>query len=238
MKSKQTRSVCVIQHSAAEPAGLLAQVLEEEGWDLRVIRTYRHEAIPDRLDSDRGLVILGGPMSANDRERCPFLEQERKLLAGVLAQPLPVLGICLGSQLLAAALGSTVVPNTRREFGWHEVRFRKAAASDPLWQGLTGNLTAFHWHTDRFELPEGAVSLAWSDRTDCQSFRWGKSAYGILFHLESDQRHVERMTRAFQAELFDTDQHPDDIVGAAPEYLPKVERVGREIFRRWAKMLG
>jgi GMP synthase (glutamine-hydrolysing) len=202
-----------------------------------MVRTYRRETVPDRIGSDRGLVVMGGPMSVYDSEQHPFLETELKLIADALARNRPVLGVCLGSQLLAATLGAAVVPNLRREIGWHPVHFTRAAAQDALWKDHADDLTAFHWHGDRFDVPAGAVSLAWSALTDCQAFRWGDSAYGILFHPEVREKQVARMTREFQAELLSTGQRPGDILDAAASHLPTLERVGNEVFRRWTRLL-
>jgi GMP synthase (glutamine-hydrolysing) len=237
MRRTPSRTVCIIQHVAAEPPGLIGEVLRAGGWELRTIRTYRREAVPDRLESDRGLVIMGGPMGVYDTDQCPFLVTEQRLIADALALRRPVLGICLGSQLLAAALGAAVVSNQRREIGWHPVHFTRAAAKDELWRNQADDLVAFHWHGDRFNLPKGAVPLAWSALTECQAFRWGETAYGILFHLEMKPRAIARMTREFQAEMFVTGQRPGDILEDAPNHLPHLERVGREVFRRWAGML-
>lgn len=237
MAHAHTRSVCVIQHAAAEPPGLIARSLRSEGWDLRMIRTYRGDAVPERLGSDRGLVVMGGPMSVYDSEQYPFLEAELTLIADALARSRPVLGVCLGSQLLAAALGAAVMPNLRREIGWHRVHFTRAAAKDALWKDHVDDLTAFHWHGDRFDVPAGAISLAWSALTECQAFRWGHSAYGILFHPEVGEKEVARMTREFQAELIATGQHPEDILDEASSHLPTLGRLGTEVFRRWARLL-
>lgn len=230
-------SVLVIQHVASESPGLLKQVLEEGGWEVDLVRIYRNESVPRNLGHHGGLVVMGGPMGAYDTDRYPCLDEERRLILAALEHDRPVLGICLGSQLLAAALGAAVVPNIRREIGWHTVHFTRSAANDALWQGVADDITAFHWHGDRFDLPTKADSLAWSNLTDCQAFRWGRSAYGILFHLEVNQRAVDRITTAFQAELLSTNQRPADIRAAAAEHLPGLQRVGREVFARWVELI-
>lgn len=230
--------VLVIQHIACESPGLVKSVLTREGWELNHLRLHRHDRLPPRLGSARGLVILGGPMGVYDGDQYSFLENERRLIEEALELGRPVLGVCLGSQLLAATLGATVTTSPRREIGWHTVHFTRAATVDPVWQGATDDLMAFHWHGDRFELPQGAQSLGWSSLTECQAFRWGRSAYGILFHLEVDQRAVERMTAAFQAELLSTGQRPSDILSEAGSHLPGLEKVGSHVFERWAKLLA
>lgn len=231
-------SVLIIQHVAAEPPGLVQEVLEEAGWEVNLVKIYRDEPVPRTLGRHAGLVVMGGPMGVYETDRYPFLEAEQRLMRTTLERERPVLGICLGSQLLASALGSSVVPNVRREIGWHPVHFTQFAANDILWRGVADDLVAFHWHGDRFDSPANAESLAWSKLTDCQAFRWGRSAYGILFHLEVNQRAVDRMTSAFQAELLSTGQRPADIRSAAVDHLPELHRVGREVFERWTRLMG
>ena len=230
-------SVLVIQHAASESPGLVKQILESRGWEVNLVKTYRHEAVPRTLGRHRGLVVLGGPMGVYETDRYPFLEDEHRLIQAALEHDQPVLGICLGSQLLAAVLGASVVPNASREMGWHTVHFTRSAAKDALWEGVADDLMAFHWHGDRFELPKRADSLAWSRLTDCQAFRWGRSAYGILFHLEVNRRTVDRITTAFQAELYSTNQRPADIRAAAEVHLPGLQRVGRTVFERWVEFI-
>jgi GMP synthase (glutamine-hydrolysing) len=231
-------SVLVIQHVAAEPPGLVKDVLEGAGWEVALVKVYRDEPVPRTLGRHAGLVVMGGPMGVCETDRYPFLEAEQRLMKATLERERPVLGICLGSQLLAATLGAPVVPNVRREIGWHAVHFTQFAAHDNLWSGVSDDLVAFHWHGDRFDPPKNAESLAWSGLTDCQAFRWGRSAYGILFHLEVNQRAVDRMTTAFQAELLSTGQRPEDIRSAASVHLPGLQRVGREVLARWARLMG
>src|SRR5262249_28020070 len=125
---------------------------------------------PDQL---AGLVVLGGPMNVDETEKYPFLAAEVDWLRQAVAIELPVLGICLGSQLLAKSLGSRVVPNRIKEIGWYPLELLPAAGDDPLFAGLPPSPTVFQWHGDTFELPAGAVQLARSPACPQQAFRFG-----------------------------------------------------------------
>jgi GMP synthase (glutamine-hydrolysing) len=135
--------------------------------------------LPDRHDA---LVIMGGPMSANDA--LPGLAAELSLIEQGLRNRIPMLGICLGSQLLAKALGARVYRNAELEIGWAPVHLTDAGRADPLFQGIASPTTFFHWHGETFDLPEGAEWLAYSAKCRNQAFRYGDRVYGLQFHPE------------------------------------------------------
>ena len=149
-----------------------------------------------------------------------------------------MLGICLGAQLLAAALGARVAPGPAREIGWHPVALRPAARDDPLFAGLPPTFTAFHWHGDSFDLPAGAAWLASSPRTPYQAFRTGAASYGILFHLEVDEPAVRGMVAAFGAELDAAGVDGRAVMAGAAAHLPALAACARTVFGRWAAGLG
>lgn len=137
-----------------------------------------------------GAVFMGGPMNVDEVERYPgLLLAEREWLASAVAAELPVLGVCLGSQLLARALGSSVRPGPAPEIGWAPVQVFDSA--DPVVGGLAPETAVLHWHGDIFDLPDGAKLLASSERTEVQAFRAG-NAWGTLFHAEADPALVDR----------------------------------------------
>ena len=125
---------------------------------------------------------MGGPMSVNDN--LPFLEAELRLIERAVAAGKPVLGVCLGAQLIARALGARVYRNEAKEIGWFPVYWTGECAGDGLFGGLSEPETVFHWHGETFDLPEGARGLARSDVCRNQAFRFGRNVYGIQFHLE------------------------------------------------------
>lgn len=231
-------SICVIQHVAAEPPGLIEEVLKAKGIDLHYVRPFRDEVVPTRLGDHAGLVLMGGPMGVYEQDKYPFLQREIRLIQDAVNRQRPVLGVCLGSQLLAAALDAPVTRGRQREIGWHQVTLSRAATRDSLFHDLTESFTAFHWHGDVFQLPAKAVSLAWSNLTEHQAFRFGESAYGFLFHLEVTEPLVKRMTRIFRAETRQAGVSTESVLTGVPQYLPDLQDIGRKVFNRWAALVN
>ena len=177
-------SVLAFRHVAFEDLGLLAPWLAARGWRV-AYRDMGIDAVDEAaVDAADLLVVLGGPIGAEDDARYPFLTQERALIARRLAQARPVLGICLGAQLMASALGARVRPMSAPEIGVFPVATTDAARGTPL-QVLAGR-AVLHWHGDRFALPDGVPSLATSARCDHQAFMVGTAAMAWQFHLEAE----------------------------------------------------
>ena len=168
-----TTSGLVLRHEPFEHLGHFAQVL---GRDFR----YHDPGDPFEGGPHEAIVILGGPRSANDAEMADELALiERALRAGV-----PMLGVCLGSQLIARALGAPVYRNADLEIGWAPVYLTDAGRADPIFAELPSPSTFFHWHGETFDLPRGAEWLAWSDKCRHQAYRYGPNVYGLQFHPE------------------------------------------------------
>ena len=229
--------VLILQHVAAEPPGLIGEALAGRGQPTRTVRPFAGDAVPGSLGSATGLVVMGGPMSAGDLDRHPPLRAELALIEEALRSGVPVLGVCLGSQLIARVLGADVAPAPQQEIGWGGVALTDAAAEDPLFAGVPRRFTVFHWHGDAFALPAGCERLAWSARTDCQAFRYGapeRGAYGLLFHLEVTPGIVQSMTVAFAGELAANDLDAATVREGAAAHLPATQQIGRRVFGRWA----
>jgi GMP synthase (glutamine-hydrolysing) len=193
--------VRVLQHVAPEGPGRIAAALEARGIAREVTRIDLGEGVPKSLDGAAALVVMGGPMGVYEADRYPHLREERRLIERALRDGIPLLGVCLGSQLLAATLGARVYPGTQKEIGWFPVGLKKDAIADPLFASAPGSFWALHWHGDVFDLPADTVSLARSDLTEHQAFRFEKNAYGILFHVEANVDHVQAMAGAFTDDL-------------------------------------
>ena len=144
-----------------------------------------------------GLIVMGGPEAVYQLDRYPYLRDEIALIENALKAGRPVLGVCLGSQLLAAALGANVRRAAHKEIGWYPVRLRSEAKDDRLLGGVPEEFVACHWHSDIFDLPGGAVPLASSELTELQGFRYGENAWGLLFHAEMTQQIVAALVSEF-----------------------------------------
>lgn len=230
--------VYVLQHHEAETSGTLGDTLRARGIEARTAAGFAGEPIPRRLGDAAGLVIMGGPMGVSEQERYPFLEDEVALIRDALAHDAPILGICLGGQLLAHALGAAVTKSARPEIGWHPLRLTEAARQDRLWAGLPSPCMAFHWHGDMFDLPRGAVALASSELTPCQAFRSGASAYGLQCHLEVTTPLIEEWLVLWGESLPAAGVTADAIRAQAREELPGLGCTAQTVFGAWADLIA
>ena len=181
--------VHVLRHAAFEGLGSMASWLERAGAVVTETRCYDQPGLPRARDFD-WLIVMGGPMSVNDEASFPWLGPEKKLIAEAIDAGTVVLGVCLGAQLVACALGARVYPAVRKEIGWFPVyavpktRTASGAAPQPLASVVPDGTTVFHWHGDTFDLPRGSVHLLRSDACDNQAFSVGNHVLGLQFHLE------------------------------------------------------
>jgi GMP synthase (glutamine-hydrolysing) len=183
--------VLVCQHVAAEPLGLLDPMLRERGHRIRYVNFARDPEAQPSLDRYQALIVLGGPMQVGQDRRYPHLSTECRLIERALHDDKPVLGICLGAQLLAHVEGAAVGPSPQPEIGWYEVSPEPATAADAVLSPLTAPTPIFQWHHWGFDCPRDAVALGNHPETGCQAFRSGE-AWGFQFHLELDGRLIER----------------------------------------------
>lgn len=174
----------LLQHVSHEGPGAITPAIRQTGVELQLVRLDNGAAVPSPGDVDAiaGLVVMGGPMGVHDD--VPWLAPERALLRAAAEAGHPVLGVCLGAQQLAAALGADVVTGAEPECGVGEVHLTSAALSDPVFGPAPTPLPCVHWHGDTFALPDGAVRLAGNEAYENQAFRVGARAYGLQFHVE------------------------------------------------------
>ena len=191
--SGEGTSWLVLRHTPAEGLGLLANPLREFGVHHRYLDLPRGEPPPRDLRGVGGLIVLGGPMAIYEADRHPFLATESALVERALTAGRPVLGICLGAQLIASVLGARVYAGERREVGWAPITLTDDGRDDPVFGVLEPELTVFHMHGDTYELPPDARNLARSALYEQQAFRWGDLVYGLQFHLEFTDTIIARL---------------------------------------------
>ncbi len=184
--------ILVFQHVPFEPLGTLDPLLKNAGFRIRYVNFARDPRQLPSLDGYSALIVLGGPMNVDQIDDHPNLATEVSLLQEAVDRGISVLGICLGAQLLARALGARVRPEAVTEIGWYDVDLTADGNNDPVLSAFGSRQQVFQWHEDAIELPAGAVHLASSDACEVQAFRYGESAYGFQFHLEVNQSLVSR----------------------------------------------
>jgi GMP synthase (glutamine-hydrolysing) len=231
------KQVCVIQHNPIETLGLAESVLAENGYEYKYVKVFANEEVPKCLDGICALIILGGPMGLRDTDKFPFLKDEMRLIEQALQADLPVFGICLGSQLLAAVLGGDVYQSNHSEFGWYPLSWEDSCTVDSVFHRCHEQSTVYLWHNDIFELPVGAVSLARTEATKCQAFRYGNRAYGLLFHLEVTRDIINQMTTQLRDELLANQVDPLQLLQDTNQFLPASTELGREIFSQWVALI-
>lgn len=186
------RKVIVFQHVAHQILGTLNPILKKSGLNIRYINFERTPHATPTLDKYHGLVVLGGHMGVYESYIYRHINVELKLIEEALKKNIPILGICLGSQLLAQVLGSSVRKNHEMEIGWYDIHLTEAGLKDPLLNSFQSTEKIFELHGDTFDIPQCATHLAYSHLCPAQAFRYGDMAYGIQFHLEVDRPMIER----------------------------------------------
>jgi GMP synthase-like glutamine amidotransferase len=232
-------SCLVIQHVAPEGPYAIGAALERLGVTVDVRRTFAGDRLPADLEGVDGLVVMGGPMSAASDEGFASRTVELTLIIGALEERMPVLGVCLGAQLLALAAGGRVYPGARGpEIGWGEVSLTEQHDEDPLLQGLPDRLNVLHWHGDTFDLPPSAVLLASNQNYPAQAFRLAESAWGVQFHLEIDELAVAAFLEAFGKDAERAGFSPDAIRTATPAALEALTSERDLVLGRFANLVA
>jgi len=234
------KEVLVFQHDPFEDLGFFSEVLEKQRTVYRVLRLFHGEMPAEDWERIGALIILGGPMSVNDEEEYPFLRWEKRIIRAAIDEAVPVVGICLGAQLIAATLGTLVYHGRVKEIGWSPISITPHGQVDSLLGYLPENATVFQWHGDGFELPAGAIRLASSVNYKNQAFRVGKNIYALQFHLEVTPRMIARWIDERSKDLALAPYIlPDKILADTQNYAPILKYYGErflsEFIRRAAR---
>jgi GMP synthase-like glutamine amidotransferase len=228
--------VLVVQNYPDTPLGQIETALIERGADITICRAFEGEALAEaEFDA---LVVLGGVQNALADETSPYFSELVEKMRRYAGSDRAVLGVCLGSQLLARAFGAENLIGVTHEFGWTTVSLTEDGEADPMLGGLDPSFTTFQWHDDTFVLPRGAVRLAGNDATHNQAFRIGRAAYGIQFHFEADRKVVALWNQTNAVELAEREPGWPERFAMEQETLgAQADATGLKIARAWAALI-
>lgn len=213
-----------LQHVPFEGLGSIKQWLQQNDHEVSASYLYKSPEFPVLSDFDR-LIVMGGPMSVNDEDQYPWFVEEKRFIRKTIESGKPVLGVCLGAQLIASAMGSKVYPNPEKEIGWFPIH--GLSLDDPYLFQFPSSLDVFHWHGETFDLPAGAKLLASSAACKNQAFQVGSSVIGLQFHLEMTLTSVEALVANCRDELVPSKyvQSEDEILISEPELYQTTQQI-------------
>jgi GMP synthase (glutamine-hydrolysing) len=232
------RSAVALRHVPFEDLGLLAPIMQREGWEVG-FRDVATDDLADPSIAEAGLlIVLGGPIGAYETAAYPFLTSELALIEHRLARDRPVLGICLGSQLMAAALGSRVFAGPVKEIGWGRVELTMAGIGSCLGPLGEDGAVVLHWHGDSFDLPHGAQRLASNHHYQNQAFAYRHTALALQFHLEADPHRLEQWYVGHAAELAAAKCSVAELRAATARLADGRAVLADRVFTRWLREIG
>jgi GMP synthase-like glutamine amidotransferase len=232
-------TVVIVQHEESVPPGLIAQVLDEEGIDYRIFEAWHDEDWPDVSDIG-ALIVMGGTMNVDETERFPFLERSRALMRSAVHSDIPILGVCLGSQMLARVSGSGVFRSDPRNAGFSGVTATPEGRGDPVIGPFADGTPVLQFHEDTFEAPDEATLLATSDTSGLvQAFRIGDSAYAVQFHFEVDRDILRGWVDDIGSERMRADWgvSSEELLAIADRHLPAQTEAGRRLVKGFLSLL-
>jgi GMP synthase (glutamine-hydrolysing) len=186
------RKIIIFQHVGHEPLGTLNPMLKAAGFRIRYVNFGRDPSAEPSLEGYNGLIVLGGPMGVYESDRHSHLKFEMRAIEEAMKRGIPVLGICLGAQLIAHVLGAHVRKAPAWELGWYDLRLTGKGKADPLFASYGASERVFQLHQDMFDPPSGCEHLALTEMCPGQAFRYGEKVYGLQFHLEADRPMILR----------------------------------------------
>lgn len=216
-------NILIIKHVDIEGPGLIENCLKQENILYQILNLNSNIHLP-KLDDFTHLVILGGPMNVYEEDRYPFLKDEDLFIKEAIQRRKRILGICLGAQLIAKALGAKVFKAPVKEIGWYDVSLTRIGSRDPLFSNLPKRFPVFQWHEDTFETPKAGKLVATSSLVPHQAFRYGDNAYGLQFHLEVTEEMIQEWMETYKEEFGGTQTPPSSRTEILIETEIKIEK--------------
>jgi GMP synthase-like glutamine amidotransferase len=237
--------ILVLQHVKSEGLGIIGKALRQRGIAVDFLKIFKGDRISKSINGYDGLIVLGGPMGVYEEDVYPFIKDEITLIKNALKNNVPVLGICLGAQLLAKAAGADVYKGKKKEIGWYKVELTDEGKRDGLFIGLPDEFTVFQWHGDTFDLGTDLKSvpskcLALSELFPHQIIKVGKNAYGLQFHLEVTEEMIREWIDVNDKELLSVKSYinPKKILKDTPEHIETIHKYGEIVFLRFLALLA
>ena len=228
------QNAVAIRHVSFEDAGILGDVLAERGIRLRYLEAGIDDLAPAK-DADL-LLVLGGPIGIYEFDRYPFLKHELSTVEAAVKKGVPVIGICLGCQALAAVLAARVYPNREKELGWDEMSLTQEGKASPL--GAIDGVRVLNWHGDTFDLPVGATRLASTKITPNQAFTYGPKVLALQFHVELPERDLERWLIGHTLELSTSKVDLAKMRADTARFAPAANEASKRLFNDWLDALA
>lgn len=229
--------VLALQHADPEHPGLIADAVHGIGGTLETVRGDLGQTAPSSLEGYSGLIIMGGPQSVYEEDTFPYLRDEKRLVRQAIDNNIPLIGVCLGSQIIADVFGAEVHPSGGVEIGWKDVTRSAEITDDPVLSPLPQTFTPLHWHGDVYDLPDGATSIGSSEMTPVQGFTYGETTYALLFHLEMTGQQITEMATLFPDDVRRGALQPETLLSETPAHTAALKPIASEIFTRWAKLI-
>ena len=210
----------MFQNEECEHLGVFSKILNENNISYQYIKLYEEEEIPN-LNDYSAIIILGGPMNVYEERKYPFLKKENSSIKEALKINKPMLGICLGAQIIARAAGAKVYPAKRKEIGWFTLNLTTGGIENDVFRGLERQFTVFQWHGDTFDIPSGSIKLAKSNLFPNQAFSIGKTIYALQFHLEVTKKMILEWVNRYEDELVTLKEEvdPDKMLKSSEHHI-------------------
>ncbi len=233
------KKILVLQHEAHEGIGAFEPLFHKPGQQVITKKLYSGDQVPldEELCEYSGVVLMGGSISANDGDKLKFIADELKMIPQAIQLRLPILGVCLGAQLIAKALGAKVTRGPQKEIGWYPLTLAPASNKDPIFGMLPSPAVLFQWHGETFDIPSGGMRLAGSALYINQAFRYMDRVYGLQFHPEMTDSMLRNWVEIGEQEIIDAGLNPKQILTDMLKYIPGMRRWAHQIATGWVALL-
>jgi len=228
------KSILVIQHVEYEGLGIIEEILQKRGFEFELIISTKNN-IPKSARNYSAIIIMGGPMGVYEQSLYPFISDEIRLIKNCFDENIPVLGVCLGAQLVASAAGAKVYKGNQKEIGWYNLKLTEEGKSDFLFRGLPEEFPVFQWHGDTFDIPDNCTNLASSDLFPNQIIKVGENVYGLQFHLEVTEEMIKNWIMINDEELKSVKSYIniEDLSKHTRTYIDRLNQYGQIVFNRF-----